>query len=115
MVQDKRQNGGSVVLQDYPFVFGHSPAELMFGRDLKSTLGKPLNRVVDYPQFEETARNSCKRASSEWDVKHRSGTLPELVEGQRVWVKAPSDVGREGIAVRKDYNPRSLVGPSGGQ
>ena len=90
-----------------PLSFGYSPAELMFGRALKSTLGKPLNRVVDYPQFEETARNSCQKASSEWDFKHRSGTLPELVEGQRVWVKAPSDVGREGIVVRKDNNPRS--------
>ena len=90
-----------------PLSFGHSPAELMFGRDLRSPLGKPPNRVVDYSQFEETARNSSRMASSKWDAKHRSGTLPELVAGQRVCVKAPSDVGREGVIVRKDNNPCS--------
>ena len=46
-------------------------------------------------------------ASSKWDVKHRSGTLPELVAGQRVCVKAPSDVGHKGVIVRKDNNPCS--------
>ena len=90
-----------------PLSFGYSPAELMFGRDFRSPLGKPPNRVVDYSQFEETARNSSQMASSKWDAKHRSGTLPELVAGQRVYVKAQSDVGRERVIVRKDNNPCS--------
>ena len=38
--------------------FGYSPAELMFGRALRSPLREPPNRVVAYSQFEETARNS---------------------------------------------------------
>ena len=42
-------------------------------------LGKPLNRPVDYPQFEEIARSRCQKASSKWDAKHRSGTLLEFV------------------------------------
>ena len=87
-----------------PLSFGHSLAELMFGRDLRSPLGKPPNRVVDYSQFEETARNSTRMDSSKWDAKHRSGTFPELVAGQRMYVKAPSDVGREGVIVRKNNN-----------
>ena len=43
-------------------------------------------------------------ASFEWDAKHRSGTLPELVARQRVCVKAPSDVRPERVIVRKDNN-----------
>ena len=87
-----------------PLSFGYSPAELMFGHDLRSPVGKPPNRVVDYSQFEETARNSSRMARFKWDAKHRSGKLPELVAGQRVWVKAPSDVGGEGVIFRKDNN-----------
>ena len=44
--------------------FGHFPAKLMFGHGLRSPLGKPPNRAVDYSQFEETARNSSRIASS---------------------------------------------------
>ena len=47
-----------------PLSFGYSPEGLMFGRALRLTLGKPLNRVVDYPQFEKTTRSSCQKASS---------------------------------------------------
>ena len=90
-----------------PLSFGYSPSDLMFGRALRSTLGKQPNRVVHYSQFEETARNSSQIASFEWDAKHQLGTLLELVAEQRVCVKAPSDVGRKGFIVRKDNNPCS--------
>ena len=63
--------------------------------------------LLYYSQLEETAKNSSRMASSKWEAKHRSGTLPELVAGQRVCVNAPSDVGREGVIVRKDNNPCS--------
>ena len=63
--------------------------------------------LLYYSQLEETAKNSSRMASSKWEAKHRSGTSPELVAGQRVCVNAPSDVGREGVIVRKDNNPCS--------
>ena len=53
-----------------PLSFGYSLAELMFGRALRSTLRKPPNRVVDYSQFEEIAKNRSQIASSKWDAKH---------------------------------------------
>ena len=37
-------------------------------------------------------------ASSKWDAKHRSGALPKLAAGQRVSVKAPSDVGHKEVS-----------------
>ena len=39
--------------------------------------------------------------------KHHAKYLPELQEGQRVWVKSPHDKGAEGIVIKKDENPQS--------
>ena len=76
VVQDKDKREALLSYGTTPLSFGYSPAELMFGRALRSLLGKLPNRVADYSQFEETARDSSRMASSKWDAKHRSGTLP---------------------------------------
>ena len=65
-------------------------AELMLGQALKSTLRKPLNRVIGYPQFKEKARSRCQKASSKWQAKHQSSTLPKLIASQKVWVESLS-------------------------
>ena len=40
--------------------------------------------------------------------KYRVRNLTELNKGDRVWVKSPTDVGREGFVVRKDTHPDSF-------
>ena len=41
------------------------------------------------------------------EQKHRAKYLPELKQGQLVFVKAPTDIGTEGIVDRKDVHPDS--------
>ena len=43
-----------------------------------------------------------------WDAKYRAKRLPGLEPGDRVWVKAPTDRGREGTVLRADDNPDSV-------
>ena len=42
-----------------------------------------------------------------WNAKHNAKFLPELLPGQRVWVKSPSDLGSEGIVDSKAQDPQS--------
>ena len=49
-----------------------------------------------------------------WNRKHRARPLPKLDPGQKVWIKAPSDVGREGLVLKYDAFPNSVLVQSGG-
>lgn len=90
-----------------PLESGYSPSDLMFGRAIRSNLGFPYESDVDYGQFEDSERKRRKKLKQKWDKKYRASNLPELKPGQRVYVKAPTDVGAEGVVLRKDKFPES--------
>jgi len=65
---------------------------------------------VDYEAFKyfENLDRSSRKAS--WNAKYRVKGLPGLEPGERVWVKASTDKGREGTVLRANDNPDSFVG-----
>ena len=99
-----------------PLVDGYSPGELMFGRPLRTPLGSPKDIEVNYREFEKVCIQRRKDAFHKWNKKHHAKYLPELEPGQMVWVKAPTDPGREGVVEHKDdLHPESywvVVGDS---
>jgi len=44
-----------------------------------------------------------------WNQKHCAQPLIRLDPRQKVWIKAPDDVGHEGIVVEYDHNPNSVL------
>ena len=98
-----------------PMAEGYSPGELMFGRSLRTPLGKPNDIQVDYQEFERIAVDMKNKQIQRWNKKYHAKYLPELQPGQLVWVKAPTDKGQNGIIHSKDKHPHSywvLVGDS---
>ena len=87
-----------------PLDSGYWPSDLMFGRGIRSNLGFPYESDIDYGQFERKRKSKVKK---KWDKKHRVSVLPELVPGQLVYVKAPTDAGAQGLVLRKDSAPES--------
>ena len=79
----------------------------MFGRGIKSPIGKPLNAQVNYEENERICKERKEKRILKWNQKHRAKYLPELKPGQFVFVKAPTDIGKEGIVDRKDVHPDS--------
>ena len=90
-----------------PLRSGFSPGELMFGRPIKSSLGMSPKTNVDYESYEKIEEEQKLLLRRKWDRKHNARVLPPLEIGQKVWIKSPSDIGAEGIVVRKDENPHS--------
>ena len=90
-----------------PLALGYSPSELMFGRSVRTPLGKPVECIVDYDDFEDRDFEQKQLEKARFDTKYNSRVLPVLEPGDRVWVKAPSDPGAEGTVVRKHTTPES--------
>ena len=80
-----------LVYRSTPLASGYSPAELMFGRPIKTKLGLPLVSDVDYEDFEKFTNEEYRVRREKWNKKHNAKYLPSAV----------------GIVVRKDKNPHS--------
>lgn len=96
-----------LVYNSTPLVSGYAPADLMFGRSVRTPLGSPKGVVVDYEEYECIENEIREKNRLKWNVKFKAKRLPELIVGQRVWMKAPTEVGREAVVVRKDKHPDS--------
>ena len=106
----KKCDDKDVALSAYrttPLSSGYSPSDLIFGRAIRSNLGFPYESDVDYDQFEEKEIRYRKKIKRNWDKKYRVSKLDDLVPGQIVYVKAPTDLGDKGIVLRKDSTPDS--------
>ena len=90
-----------------PLSEGFSPGELMFGRRMKTPLGHPTSIEVDYKEFEKVCLQKRKDAFHKWNQKHHAKYLPELLPGQIVWVKAPTDAGQEVVLYKVESHPQS--------
>ena len=90
-----------------PLRSGYSPSQLLYARPIRSQLGYPEHEKVDYDRFESLEEENKVNSAEKWGLKHRVKRLPELHIGEKVWVKAPTDTGKEGVVVRKDTHPES--------
>ena len=100
------KDGALLAYRSTPLRSGFSPNQLMFGRAVRSTVGKP-HVSVDYGLFEETEQRNREQTTAKWNNKYSAKQLSTLKPGQRVWVNAPSDIGREGVVLRADNKPDS--------
>jgi len=112
--KDPDRDGALLAYRDTPLQFGFSPAELLYGRQIGTSLGFRPRLPVDFKAFEEIAIQQAYDRRRKWNRKHRAKPLAKLDPGQKVWIKAPSDVGREGLVLKYDAFPNSVLVQSGG-
>ena len=99
-----------------PLANGYSPAQLLFGRNIKTTLPvTPSQLMPKLPDkdklqaFEEKSRQSSKVT---YDIRHRVKLLDELSPGTHVFVR---DMETHGVVDKKLSEPRSyrVLSPTG--
>ena len=102
-----------------PLQHGSSPAELLMGRKLRTRVPTlPTQHVPDgrdMSKFQET--DACLRLwqKIDYDRRHKVRPLPQLTDGQPVWVKTPRDaeavvVGTSSTTSTRSYNVRTERG-----
>jgi len=90
-----------------PLPSGYSPNELMFGRSVRSNLGLPFVDQIDYADYERKEIDRAKNRADKWNKKYRTKKLPDLQPNDLVWVNSLTDLGKQGVVVRKDTTPES--------
>ena len=105
--QSKDKQSALLAYRTTPLATGYSPSELLYGRSVRTPLGKPVDCVVDYEEFEARELEQKRVGKDRFDKKYRTQVLPELEPGDKVWVKAPTDIGAEGIVVGVHNTPES--------
>ena len=107
----KKEQDPFLALLNYrntPLSSGKSPAELMFGRPLRTRI--PLFREQDKTgDAEFRQRDTVRKAKmkADFDRRHRAQPLPSLKPGQPVWLKTPKT--EEGVVLPGDTkNKRSV-------
>ena len=98
-----------------PLANGYSPAQLLFGRRLRTNLPcspemlQPLlpdiSKVRDYEQHHKANQQAC------YDQRHATKTLDSLPNGARVWI---SDMQKEGTVLEQISERSYLVATSTG-
>ena len=106
-----KEDDKNLALQMYrstPLQSGWSPAELLYGRNIRTNLPGVGAREVDREAFRETEEAAKRKMKSYTDRRRRAKGMKSLKKGDRVWVKIPSDkVGKEGTVLERAYEPES--------
>ena len=95
--QSKDKHPALMAYRTTPLATGYSPSELLYVRSVRTPLEKPVDCVIDYEEFEARELEQKQVRKDRFDKKYRTQVLPELEPGDKVWVKAPTDIGAEGI------------------
>jgi len=107
--KDPDREGALLAYRDTPLQFGFSPDELMIGWQIGTSLGIRPRLPVDFEAFERTAIKQAYDRRMKWNRKYLAKPLSELIPGQKVLMKAPNDVGCEGIVLKYDTSPNSVL------
>ena len=103
--------------RDTPLENGYSPAQLLMGRSLRTTVPvhpEQLNpKLTDTSKLREREENNRRRQKRNFDHRHRATELKPLRSGENVWIP---DSNSEGTVIQMT-NPRSYVvsTPDGGR
>lgn len=93
-----------------PLKNGYSPAELLMGRKLRTTLPEnPKNFLPQWPdlgEVREREKQDRMTLKVNFDEKHRARPQPKLHPGETVWVKGSET---SGTVVKSTVNDRSYV------
>lgn len=95
-----------------PLKCGYSPAELLMGRRLRTTLPEnPQNFTPKWPdlaQIRERETRERETQKENFDCSHQARSLPKLQPGQAVWVRGPGG-GFGGTVTSSAGSDRSYV------
>uniref|UniRef100_A0A3B3DJS6 Integrase catalytic domain-containing protein n=1 Tax=Oryzias melastigma TaxID=30732 RepID=A0A3B3DJS6_ORYME len=106
----------SLAYRAMPLQNGYSPAELLMGRELRTTvpaLPSLLDPTLpDYHALEAKEREKRQNDANIFDKRHKSRNLEPLVPGEKVWV---TDAKAQGTVISAHKTPRSyyIQGPQG--
>uniref|UniRef100_A0A8C7YYB2 Integrase catalytic domain-containing protein n=1 Tax=Oryzias sinensis TaxID=183150 RepID=A0A8C7YYB2_9TELE len=93
-----------------PLECGYSPAQLLMGRQLKTTLPQqPVTLLPRWPnmkQFKTKQRQYKANQQRQYDRRHRVRPLTVLQTGQTVWLPREK---KEGTVVQHATTPRSYI------
>ena len=108
LTKSKDPNIGLMEYRATPLFNGYSPAQLLFGRQIKTTLPvHPSHLVPKWPDFEEVRekeREYRMQMKRNFDQRHRVKELSQLKQGDRVIVR---DTMEQGIVHDRSDTPRS--------
>ena len=93
-----------------PQAHGFSPAELMFGRTLRTRVpAHPSHYIQRQPDIERFKKNDSQlklKQKENFDRRHRATPLPTFRQGNKVWMKTPTD--QEAEVLNQPANRRSV-------
>ena len=109
----KKEGDSYIALLSYrstPLENGFSPAELLFGRRLRSRLpvisSQLQPQIVNQRNLSKIENNQKMKQKKMYDKRHRTSPLEELPIDKRVWI---TDLKDEGKVVSKANTPRSYI------
>ncbi|XP_051785405.1 uncharacterized protein LOC127528732 [Erpetoichthys calabaricus] len=93
-----------------PLEHGFSPAQLLMGRNLRTSLPQPTAKMdpqwPDLLAFRKKDEEGRRQQAKYYNRRHRSRPLSQLTPGQKVWITTE---GTSGAVVRSASTPRSYV------
>lgn len=87
--KENDKNMALLIYRNTPLESGSSPAQLLIGRSLRTNL--PRVEKSGDSDFEERDIRLKSRMKRNYDRGHKVKELPELKEGDRVWIKTSGD------------------------
>ena len=105
--KEKDKQLALMVYRNTPLDSGKSPAELLFGRPLRTDLPQAPEEVSlsEFKQRDEMLKRAQKEGA---DRRRRARELPVLERGEVVWVrKNEADAAKRGVVVKERVEPES--------
>lgn len=93
-----------------PLEHGYSPAQLLMGRHLRTTVSQPATSLVpqwsNLEEFKKAGRQGRLQQETRFNRRHLARPLPELSQGQKVWITTENI---PDAVVRQAETPRSFL------
>ncbi|KAL0150323.1 hypothetical protein M9458_054431, partial [Cirrhinus mrigala] len=97
--KDTDQTRALLAYRATPLEHGYSPAQLLMGRNLRTSLPQSSSQLTpqwpDLEAFRRKDEEGRRKQAIHYNLRHRSRTLQGLTSGQKVWItteKAPGTV-----------------------
>lgn len=108
--KDNDFNRALLVYRATPLEHGFLPAQLLMGRNLRTSLPQPTAKLdpkwPDLQAFRKKDEEGRREQAEHYNRRHRTRPLPKLTPGQKVWITTE---GTTGAVVRPASTPRSYV------
>lgn len=93
-----------------PLESGYSPAQLLMGRQIRSTIPQlPMSllpRWTNIRGFRKSEKWAKENQRRNYNLRHRARSVPPLQPGQNVWLPRKK---KQGIVIQQATTPRSYI------